>query len=49
MTASTNPGSRTNSMKITEREKVEVKQAPKDVPGSEKPGLEAFQKGAFYS
>lgn len=53
MTASTVPGSRTNSMKITEKEKAEIKQTPKEPPKVEgKPGdmsLESFQKGAFNS
>jgi peroxin-13 len=49
MTASIKgPGSRTNSMKITEREKAEIKATPK-MPLKEAQTIESFQKGAFYN
>ena len=42
----TNPNSRANSMKITDKEKAEVKKAN---TGGEKQGIESFQRGGFYS
>ena len=46
MTGSTvAPGSRADSMKITEREKAEIKKAPKEPL---KEGIETFQRGGFY-
>lgn len=45
--------SRANSMKITEKEKAEIKQTPKEPPKLHtKQGdvpVESFQRGAFYS
>lgn len=53
-TMTTDPQSRANSMKITDKEKAEVKKAQKDLPPAlkSKPGdisLESFQRGAFNS
>ncbi|KXS96369.1 hypothetical protein AC579_2780 [Pseudocercospora musae] len=53
-TMTTDPQSRANSMKITDREKAEVKKAPKDLPPAIKGKagdipLESFQRGAFNS
>ena len=46
MTGSTvAPSSRTNSMKITEKEKAEIKKAPKEPL---KEGIESFQRGGYY-
>ena len=46
MTGSTvAPGSRTNSMKITEKEKAEIMKAPKEPL---KEGIESFQRGGYY-
>lgn len=44
----TNVSSRANSMKITEKEKAEVKKVPAGGEG-EKQGIENFQRGGFYS
>jgi peroxin-13 len=53
MTGSVGNSSRTNSMKITDKEKAEVQKAPKEPPFVKgKPGdipLESFQRGAFNS
>ena len=51
MTGSTGPSSRANSMKITEREKAEVKKPPQtnNGGGGEKQEIENFQRGGFYS
>ena len=44
------PGSRTQSMKITEKEKAEVKKVSKDLPAKAKEmEIEGFQRGGFYS
>ena len=53
-TMTTDPQSRANSMKITDKEKAEVKKAPKDLPPAIKGKagdipLESFQRGAFNS
>jgi peroxin-13 len=46
MTGSTvAPGSRTSSMKITEKEKAEIKKAPREPL---KEGIESFQRGGYY-
>ena len=53
MTGSATAGSRTNSMKITEKEKAEIKQVPNEPPKvGGKPGdvsIDSFQRGAFNS
>ena len=51
MTASTaGPGSRTNSMRITEKEKAEIKQVPKEpLKKDEQAGIENFQRGGYYN
>ncbi len=49
MTASVvSPNSRTNSMKITEKEKAEIKKAPKE-PIAKGETIESFQKAGFYN